>query len=435
MMTRRESLKVLGAGLLASACSPLRSDGREEITFCGFGNLGEVKALREVFALFEEVNPKFRVRFIHIPQSYDSVLVTMMAGKKAPDVFYISPWILSSLLAKKALLPIDDYLRSSSVLNIDEFFPATVSPYRFDGESFGRGQTYGLCKDWSPDSLVFFNQRHFDEAGLPYPNGQWNQEEFVETARALTQRDSKNRVSQFGVFNNCWPGQWVQRAGGQIFSNSGDKCVIDSGSAIDGLEYSADLSLKWAVAPGYGEQQQGTPSVMFEAGRAAMCFYGMWMVHNFQRTMPHAEWSVVLPPRQKKDVYISSSMIGYGISSATRRPDNAWRLFEFLLSPEVQSRFARLGWNIPSNRRVAYGADFAGAKSLPSPVVKTFLDAAEKTQLFQRSPYIEPETFYRIFRSSWDNVLLGKSPVRNALVETAVAANQRIAMNREGGRK
>ena len=54
----------------------------------------------------------------------------------------------------------------------------------------------------------------FDEAGVPYPNPNWNHAEFLETAKALT----KNGKHGF-VFTTWMPGwiMWLWNSGGDVF--------------------------------------------------------------------------------------------------------------------------------------------------------------------------------------------------------------------------
>ncbi len=401
-----------------------------EIAFAGWGNTHEVAMLRQLIDEFERDNAGLKVKFIHIQQNYDAVLTTMMAGRRAPDIFYISPSMLGSMLAKRVLLNLSPYLEKSAVVRLEDFFPQTVEPYRWDGRRFGRGPVYGLCKDWSPDYLVYYNKDLFEKEGIDLPDGSWTREEFVDIAQRLTKRDERGRTVQFGVYNNCNPEQWIWQSGGRIFSEDRTRVLLESAQVIEALEFAAGLSTRWRVAPGYAEQAQSPVNVMFETGRVAMCFYGQWFAPQFRKNIKNFAWGVVTPPRAREDVYVSGGMVGYGIYAYSERAAETWRFMEYLVGPQGQEAIARIGWNIPAHKATAYGPVFVDNPDLDGEVTRTFLRAAEKTRLFQHSPYITSSEFRLHFNPEWELVMLGEKSVAEAMRDATRRINQAIRDNR-----
>jgi len=434
--TRRALIKrALAAVLLGSAagCRRPTADvhgGPTTITFASFGNTFEVEVLHRLLTAFERENHDVRVKYVHIPQSYDAVLLTMIAGGSAPDLFYVLPYTLGDMISKGVLMDLDPFVARSKAVHIDDYFPQTVAPYRWDGHKFGQGRLYGLCKDWSPDYLVYYNKNLFDEEGIPHPDGSWTRDQFVEIAQRLTKRDERGRIVQFGVYNNCNPEQWAREGGGRFFSDDGARSLLDTPKVLRSLQWSADLSNRWHVAPGYAEQQQGGVDVMFETGRVAMCFYGQWFAPQFKKAITTFGWGVATPPRDKVDIYLAGGMVGYGIYAHTPYPEAAWRLMEFLVGPEGQTQMAKIGWNIPSNRNIAYSPIFRQNPDLDRSVTETFLRAAERTRLFDISPYINPSEWYLLFSPEWELALLGEKTVPDAMRSASRQIDQAIRDNR-----
>ena len=333
------------------------------------------------------------------------------------------------MLSKGVLLNLEPYLEKSQLVGVEDFFPQTVEPYRWDGKHFGQGPIYGLCKDWSPDFLIFYNKNLFDEAGIPYPDGSWTRAEFVEIARRLTKRDEQGRIIQFGVYNNANPEQWIWQSGGRIFSADRMRVLLESPEVIEALQFAADLSTRWHVAPGYAEQAQSPVNVMFETGRVAMCFYGQWFVPQFRKNIKSFAWGVTTPPRHKVDIYLSGGMVGYGIYAHTKHPQEAWRFMEYLVGPQGQEAIAEIGWNIPGRRETAYSPIFVENPNLNAEITQTFLEAAERTELFHRSPYINPAEYNLLFNPEWELVMLGEKSVPEALADAARKINQAIRDN------
>ena len=400
------------------------------VVFAGWGNPYEVQLAHDIIDDFQLEAPGFNVRFLHIPYDYDSVLLTMMAGVRAPDIFYIGPHMLDSLVSKRVLYDITERIEKSDRVNLEDFFEQTVSPYRFSGTSFGEGPIYGLCKDWSPDFMVYYNKDLFDEAGISYPDGTWTWDEFVEISLALTKRDHRNRIIQFGVYNNALPEQWIRQAGGSLYSEDYLRCTLDSPEAIEGMRFAADLVRRWRVAPNLAEQAQGDVNVMFETGRVAMCFYGMWMTPQFQRSIQSFDWGVSMPPRGRYPMVLSAGMIGYGIFARTPHPNEAWRFFEYLEGRRGQEMLAREGWNLPAHRDVAYGSYFLGNPDHPQEVIEVFLDAVDHTEFIQLNPYISNYEFMLHFNPEWELVLLGEQSVEIAAAKVVRKVNQTIEDNR-----
>ena len=66
------------------------------------------------------------------------------------------------------------------------------------------GHLWAFAKDCGP-YFVYYNKAHFDELGLPYPDGSWTTEEFQEIAQKLTQVDDSGKVVRYGLAGeNGW---------------------------------------------------------------------------------------------------------------------------------------------------------------------------------------------------------------------------------------
>ena len=227
------------------------------------------KALQKTFFQFEKENPGIKIKEIQIstkPVSrYIQKLLTMMAGGVAPDVLRISTDSTQDLLKKGALRPLDDFLKKSKRIKEEDFFPVTLFGYKFDGEVFGKGPIYGFPTDFSPFTLLFYNKKLFDEAGISYPTKSLSWEEFLKLAEKLTKRDEKGRIMQYGVYD-IDPYVLIYQNGGRVFSEDGKRCLLDSPEAIEAIQFKTDLSTKYHVAPSYGDKQQGNRDIMFRTG-------------------------------------------------------------------------------------------------------------------------------------------------------------------------
>jgi multiple sugar transport system substrate-binding protein len=190
------------------------------------------------------------------------------------------------------------------------------------------------------------------------------------------------------------------------------------------------LSNTWRVAPSLVEEQQGAADMMFQTARVAMCFYGQWFAPQFRDSIKDFRWGVTLPPGDKRDVYLSAGMNGWGMYAHTPHPDEAWRLMEFLLGPEGQSVTAEIGWNIPANRKVAESPVFRENPKLDRQVTATFLAAAPKAVLWQINPDISMGEVELYLNPELQRMSLGELTPEEALRRAATRINQALADNR-----
>lgn len=426
---------ILSVCLLLSGCfnKSQPKDGKVHLRFVGWAGDLEIKLINGLIADFEKDNPNIKVKYIQSPPgaAYNASVLTMVAGGNPPDVMYVAPRYLGDFVQKGVLMNITPLMKKSKVLKESDFFPATIPPYRWDGKQYGKGNLYGLCKDWSANYLIFYNKKLFRESGIPYPDGTWTREEFVEIAKKLTKRDSNGKVEQWGLNNNCAPEQWAWQSGGAFFDKDGKETFLTTKETLRGLQFAADLCTKYKVAESSNEGAMNNSVVKssFESGRIAMCFFGMWMVPQFRVNIKDFDWSVTLPPKDKKEIYYAEGMNGYGICSKTKHVKEAWKFLEYLEGPKGQLEVAKVGWNIPGSKKAAYSNYFLKNPVFTQEIVDAFLGAAEKTEFVDRSPHIGLAEFEQYFKPQWDLAITGNKTVTQAMrdakkqIDTAIKDN------------
>ena len=103
----------------------------------------------------------------------------------------------------------------------------------------------------------------------------------------------------------------------------------------------------------------------------------------------------------------------------TKYPQEAWRFMEYLVGPQGQEAIAKIGWNIPGRQGNRVQPYFRRNPNLNAEITQTFLKAAERTELFHRSPYINPAEYNLLFNPEWELVMLGEKSVPEALADAA----------------
>jgi multiple sugar transport system substrate-binding protein len=364
-MTRRRFLRNTIAAATAATASAISGCNRRDARP---GNVVELDfytyATPEFRRLFhEQLTPAFlRARpdvRIRVNESmgdagYDAKLLTLIAGRLAPDLFHVTQGNFPFYAAKDVLLPLDEFLAHDLEISDADFYPQLLDGMRYNGKLLG------LPSDFSP--IVFlYNRDLFDRFNVPYPQADWTTDDLLDKARALTRdTDGDGYTDLFGIANidsyNRWPA-WVWNNGGRIFSDDGKTCVMDSAESIEGLRFYVDLSRRHKVAPKPGPapglsmgQEQ---SDLFAAQRVAMIAESRYMYKRLigSRTLPF-RWDAAPMPRRRKR---ATTFIWGGncILKSTKHPREAWEFLKFMSGPVGAAISLQAGHALPAYRAAA----------------------------------------------------------------------------------
>ena len=161
-------LCVLCLVLVMISCGGGSSNGKR-ISFYTWGNETEISIFRSLVKQFNETNTDgIEVVMTPIPSGeYETKITNVLGGRNVPDVMVagdgeIKPWI-----EKGGLEPLDSYVASSDVINLDKMWDDGVNRYRYDvnARKGGQGELYGIMRDYSP-SVLFYNIDAFKAVGV-----------------------------------------------------------------------------------------------------------------------------------------------------------------------------------------------------------------------------------------------------------------------------
>ena len=145
---------------------------------------------------------------------------------------------------------------------------------------------------------VFYNKAIFDEAGVPYPEGPWTWDEYVETAQKLT--DKKKGV--YGSFMNAdlpWMYMPAQQLAVPFYKEDGS-CNFDDPVFKEYAEWFKYISNDLGVQPSVAELEAENANWNYyalEGYRLAMFPQGNWFTRllNSQEDYPK-DWNYGVAP-------------------------------------------------------------------------------------------------------------------------------------------
>ncbi len=185
-----------------------------------------------------------------------------------------------------------DWERSDS-LAATRFLPSALEQVTW------KNNLYGIPLDIYT-LVLLYNKKHFNEAGLPYPDNNFDLKAFLRAAKALT-KPQENRYAMGFTADPWYVYAWLAGAGGDVLTGNpetGFTLTLDSQSNIEALRFLTDM-----VNDGYGQRpttrprDYEDPREQFLTGQISMYFGGPWDIHLIQSTAPDFPLGVAQLPK------------------------------------------------------------------------------------------------------------------------------------------
>ncbi|MFG2129993.1 extracellular solute-binding protein [Streptomyces sp. NPDC048751] len=286
-----------------------------------------------------------------------SKLIAMMTNGNPPDLVRGVGAVDAPYFAARGVMEnLDPYFAKSGVLKLDDLDPVN-DLWRYDGRTQGKGPRYGMAKDFSQDSMFWYNTALFDQAGVDYPPElePVTYEEWLDKAKRLTRR--KN--GQTTVFGGSYNGVLTPNLLASLTVAAGGSLFTDDFSQVDFTAPEARKALGWyidycrtRVGPSIVQPDPNTwDGPTFQANRLAMSNSGYWLGGLINADKKLAPLSRLAPaPIFEGGRRISPCQAGTGfwIPSTSHHKDAAWRVFEWFFGEAPAKARASGGWGIPT---------------------------------------------------------------------------------------
>ncbi|WP_217140129.1 extracellular solute-binding protein [Streptomyces sp. AC627_RSS907] len=286
-------------------------------------------------------------------------LIAMMTNGNPPDLVRgVGATDTPYFAARDVMEELDPYFARSGVLDVADLDPVN-DLWRYDGRIQGRGPRYGMAKDYSQDSMFWYNTALFDEAGVGHPPElePVTYEEWLENAKRLTRR----RNGQTTVFGGSYNGVSAPTLLASLAVAAGGGIFNDDFTRVDFTTPPARKALNWYVE--YGRTGVG-PSILqpdpngwdgptYQAGRMAMSNCGYWLggvINADAELAPHSRLAPAPVFQGGRRVSPCQAGTGLWMPRKARNKDAAWRVFEWFFGEAPAKARAAGGWGIPTLR-------------------------------------------------------------------------------------
>lgn len=350
--------------LLFTACEPNTNGGngnegegtRTVIRFAApEGSFGE-----EIVAFgkeFNKLNPNVTVRYEPISGDWNTKLLGQLGSGTAPDLFWLDePYAFAS---KNVIEKLDPYF---------EKFDVDPADYHTSMLRYGQynGHQYMLSREYN-QVAVYYNKTIFDTvfkntsaenlpytpvAGTKYPANGWTWNEFVNTAKAIAQKDGRGNITRVGANISL---SWAA-CGPIIFESLGGVLRVEDASGKESIDLfgseaakSANVSavnmLKALMDEGALLNETSNSVGDFYAGSTGMFFASRPSASGVQEVFGE-NWDVVSFPTLSTNVHPAGSS-GYVLNAASKNKELAAKLLFYIMSKEGQTIFMGTGNCVP----------------------------------------------------------------------------------------
>lgn len=338
------------------------------LRFVLFGDAVEVAGYEDLVATYEDKNPGVDVTLSPVPTQDELLarLTTSFAGGRPPDVFLVNYRSYGQFAAADVLEPVQTYVERSDVVALDDFAPAPLDAFRFDGDEL-------TCMPQNVSSLaVYYNVDLFEQAGLPAPTAGWTWDDFLAAAASIT-GDGRYGVGVEPSLIRLAPFVWSNGAEPVDDPRDPTRLALDSPRAREALDFFLDLRSRHGVVPPQREEQSQSSEARFLAGSLGMLLDSRKAVPTL-RTIDGFEWDVAPLPVAPGGVPATILHGDAYCLSRDANPDAAWSFVEFANSREGQTILAKSGRTVPSRLDVARSPAFLEPDQAPRSA-QVFLDA------------------------------------------------------------
>jgi multiple sugar transport system substrate-binding protein len=290
-------------------------------------------------------------------QAVQAILASVAAGNP-PDVVDFDRFQTTAFTVKGVWQALDDFMKRDKY-DTNRFAPLIVP------EAKGLdGKWYALIRS-TDNRLIFWNEDHFQEAGLDpkKPPATWD--ELKQFAMRLNKRGGPMGIERVGFQSQHGQAHYhifAWQNGGSFQTPDGKKGTLPLGPNQEALQWMTDLMKDlggWGPLEDFRRSWGSNAQDAFIVNQVAMLYQTNNFVNTVARFRPDMKLGVAPPPVKKAgDKPLTwSGGFGYNMIKDSKKHDVAWELMKWLISED--------GWTVGNE------GDLARAKALGNTFVPT----------------------------------------------------------------
>lgn len=360
-------------------------------------------------ATFMKQHTNIKVHADNVPWAqWVTKLSTEAAAGTAPDVQYCQFANARKFTYDGLFINLQPRINQDPEFAPDLFTPTSLITYRY------KGNLHIVPYDEGP-LIIFYNIDMFNKYGIPLPKPDWTLTDMLQAAKSATRGTGIDHTWGYegspGGFGGEVNPNYMYPLGAAFLDPNEVKFLADTPEAVSALQWWADLRLKYKVNPSPAETKV-VPGDAFAFGKMAMMFSGSWSV-PWLHAQAKFQYDVAAFPAGPKKHTTSTMGSGYGITKDSKDHDAAWTYEKAYLGEKgVEYMWGETGRGSPA-RKKAWQSYFKSPLAPKSAhLIYDALTTYANHDILQSPNGAE---ITRVANQTWDLVLLGHMPVKDAL--------------------
>ncbi len=255
-------------------------------------------------------------------------LLLLISANTAPDIFWTHVYINAGLVSLGIPADVSSYMAKDKSFDTSDIFAASMQDFNIANKQ------YAFPRETTA-IVMAYNKTLFDKAGVPLPTENWTWQEYIDTARKLTNGTGPTQV--FGTAG--WTSTTViypaivrvWQRGGDVVDEQRTKYIMDQAEGVAGIQDIADLIHKDNVSASEAALQGTNVNNLFDSGRVAMVptinVYSGFANAKFDWDIQH------MPHDAAKITRVASA--GHSMTTEGTHQDLSWNLLKMLASKEA----------------------------------------------------------------------------------------------------
>lgn len=254
--------------------------------------------VKPVFAAYEAARPGVKIEYSILPSSGPELRQTLLSRRlanKLPDITYLADIFATQFADAGITADMRTFLNSGGPITMTSLAKPFLDQYLVVSGPKKDG-VYGL--PIGADTVVlYYNKKHFDEAGIPYPDDSWTFEKQVEVATALTQKNGSTTTRYGLAVSVPWHATYVPGilSLGDTLLDDKNMYKLQTDAAIKLFTMYWDQVKAGVFASSTQINQLGTMQQAFGSGAASMIQSVRALVPSIRDAMKD-DWDVALEP-------------------------------------------------------------------------------------------------------------------------------------------
>lgn len=335
--------------------------GADETVTVTFMRTGTPEVLHEIFdpiiEEFEKEYPNIKVDMQDLGWSdAEKTLQVMASSQTLPDVMYHLPATIFDMADKGLIEDLTPYMDDELK---EDIYPSLLEAGQYNGKQY-------VIPCGATTLLYWYNTELFEQAGLDPDNPPATWDEFLEAAKAISEKTDAAGVALYGSPSGgetsfMFESLFASEIGGETWD--GERYTYETEENREAAVNTLNFMQKLAQYSQGSVEETGRFDIrtMLRDGQVGMALDAINMSNQIQEGLDSGKFKVAQLPAGSSGEQISAvNMGGFFIPTNCEHKEEAWTFLRYLMRTENQKKHSTYG-SIPilKSESESYGTDSA----------------------------------------------------------------------------